>query len=147
MFRLEHSCYFHIDHDSVLSIFDKSVKTMRDLLHLPNEACVSFFFGGIGDARNLFYTMIHITEMEQSSQVPKGHYHFLVNDHNISVLARDLIILLLIQQLSSVDPKSYGAIQILCTIFYVYNGAVMPRYAFSHLQIVIKTAISILSHG
>jgi hypothetical protein len=52
---------------------------------------VSFFLGGIGDARHLLRTMIGISEFEKPSKVRK-RCHFTIVDINKCAIVRDLVV-------------------------------------------------------
>lgn len=53
--------YFTVGHDVVKSLSDKNIEELN-----PGLERVSFFFGGVGDARNILQTFITISEMEKN---------------------------------------------------------------------------------
>ena len=110
-----------------------------------NQAC--FFFGGIGDARHLYATLISIARSEQASSRPSDRkYHFTVNDIKAETLARNLLFFILLQDVSEIDdPTSEESTFNLTTIFFLYSDQIIPPYVFSHLQRIIIRAISALS--
>lgn len=98
----------------------------------PNEC--SFLFGGIGDARNLFATLLGISEYERACEVElKRRYHFTINDVNAATLARNVILLSLLQDSIDSDDASNDII-ILATIFYLFCSQIMPSFNLLRLQ-------------
>lgn len=108
----------------------------------PADSQISFFCGGIGDARHMFRTFLDIEHHEKSGKTSPKHYHFTIVDVNKYALARDLILFMLLQDLSVIgDASSDEAILILSTIFYVWAGKMIPHCTFEHLQQTISRAL------
>lgn len=110
---------------------------------------ISIFFGGIGDARNLYATMIEIARLEQKDDKPsKRKYHATVNDIKDGALARSLIIFCLLDDLSKMSYHRPDQLtEHLTTLFFVFSAAVMPPYVASRVQEAIKRAASALRGG
>ena len=110
---------------------------------------VSFFFGGIGDARHLYCTLVHIAgeHSEKTGILYKLYqryrrYHFTINDSKAPVIARDLIVCLLLEDLSTLpDENDQRRTQIQCTLFFLWSSRLMPKACFDHLQRVIDRAL------
>lgn len=140
--RTEESIYFTVGLDVPRSLFDRTIQLCR-----PNDKFVSFFFGGVGDARHMLYTIIYIAQMETNFDARKVQYHFLVNDHNIHVLARNLVIMKLIENLSKLeDFGSEEATLNLSTLFFVYNAPMMPNVSSYCLLVVLQHLVETLGN-
>lgn len=136
--RPEASEYYNLGHDSAQSQFDASKFPAGD------RCTYSFFFGGIGDARNLYATLIAIARNREEKK-DTNKYHFTVNDIKPQTLARDFLIFILIQQLSQIpdapsDAQKATRSDILALLFYIYMGALFPPRVYSHFQRLLVTA-------
>lgn len=133
--------YFSVGHDVPESQYGETLqKTMKD------AEVVSFLFCGIGDARNMFQTMTnYCIEGAKSHQ----RLHCTILDHKPAVLARDLIIFALLDEVAqsgfsmhamrSFSPEKYAQVkETLSVISYIYLTQVMPAYAWERLQKTIK---------
>ena len=105
---------------------------------------LSIFYGGVGDARHLYATIVSAARYEKGSSSPITTYHFTINDVMPPTFARNLIILLLLEDLAN----SKNPIQehlVLATIFYVYCAQIMPDFIYDHLQHTISRLLEILA--
>lgn len=130
--------YYNLGHDSAQSQFDASRFPAGD------QSTYSFFFGGIGDARNLYATLIAIAQNREEKK-DTNKYHFTINDIKPHTLARDFLIFLLIQQLSQIldapsDAQREIRSDILALLFYIYMGVLLPPRVHSHFQRLMVTA-------
>ena len=118
---------------------------------MENGGQYSVFFCGIGDARNLFATLLTIGQAEAKLKVPcKKTYHFTLNDINHNVLARDIVLICLLQRYSDLPDEIRSGEEgqaVLSTLFFVYAAAVMPQYAFEILQKTISQIIEAIATG
>ncbi|KAL8821143.1 MAG: hypothetical protein Q9191_007370 [Dirinaria sp. TL-2023a] len=133
--------YFNFGHDRMVSQFDER-------LHSEEQMNCNFFFGGVGDARHVYATLIDIFDRETMSKlsVPSTkHYHFTMNDVKIQTAARNLIMLWLLQDLTAVPEASSTAELTMTTIFHVFCSHVMPGVIFEHMQKVITALIEELN--
>ncbi|KAL8964200.1 MAG: hypothetical protein Q9183_004624, partial [Haloplaca sp. 2 TL-2023] len=135
--------YYAAGHDTVCSQVDDGM--MRRAANDP----ISFFFGGIGDARNLYATLIDISRFEGMDKGPsKRKYHMTVNDLKASMLARNLVMFYLLDDLSNMTLSgSQQEIEHLTVIFYVYIGAIVPPFVAQKLRETIKRAANALCSG
>lgn len=127
---------------------DAEAQVNRKMMTESSEP-LSFFFGGIGDARHLFATIVTIRALERdmevdSQQLAQRQYHFTINDLKAGVLARDLVILSLLSDLTEAADKDTEKLEIKTTLFLVYIAAVMPVYAYKRLQSTIRRIIAAL---
>ena len=134
--------YYVVGHDHAFPQIDERI------FEQSNDP-LAVFFGGIGDARNLYATMLGIDRLEKGMTGNKTRtYHATINDINASALARDLVMFYLLDDLAAaVDPSEDDRIESLATIFYLYVGAVMPEYIFNRIQDTIETVIVTLHSG
>lgn len=136
--RPETSEYYNLGHDSAQSQFEVSE------FPAGNHSTYSFFFGGIGDARHLYATLIAISQNREKKK-DTNKYHFTINDIKPHTLARDFLIFLLTQQLSKIpnvpsDGQKTMRSDILALLFYIYMGVLFPPRVHSHFQRLIVTA-------
>ena len=128
--------YYTIGHD------DAEAQVNRKMMTESSEP-LSFFFGGIGDARHLFATIITLKALERDTQqLAQRQYHFTINDLKAGALARDLVILSLLSDLTEAADKNTETLEIKVTLFLVYMAAIMPAYAYKRLQSTIRRVIT-----
>ncbi|KAI9717305.1 MAG: hypothetical protein M1812_004832 [Candelaria pacifica] len=134
--------YFSIGHDTISTEDGDDIPPSSSA-----ESQSSFFFGGVGDARHLYATMIRILAREQACpDLPEKKYHFTINDTKAPAIARDILVLLLLHDLSELeDSASDEGTLILNTLFYLFIAPIMPGYVFDHLQKTISRAIESLN--
>lgn len=136
--------YYTVGHDVATSSFGKDGTFDT---YNPTAKKVSFFFGGVGDGRHFFQTMSVLAELEKENKIPHRRYHFTLNDIQKAALSRDLLVCMLVDDLSKLDPSSDEASMILNTIFYIFTSTMMPKYAYDHLNTVIDRALECLRNG
>lgn len=135
--------YYVVGHDDACSQIDES-------MFKQSNTTLAVFFGGIGDARNLFATMLGIDRLEKGMSGEKTRtYHATINDIKTSVLARDLLMFHLLDDLAAAVGPSSGEIrtELLATIFFLYVGALMPKYIFDRIQDTIGRVIAMFRSG
>ncbi|TGO17142.1 hypothetical protein BTUL_0020g00270 [Botrytis tulipae] len=131
--------YFCVGNDKPASLFDHTIDKNE-----PVSSDVSFLFGGIGDARNLLQTIIGISELEKKHHLNQKQYHLTMVDVSNNTITRDLIIFMLLEEYSNLEPSSEKAEEILSTLFYVFIAIIIPRVNFNHLYRTIDRALSLL---
>jgi hypothetical protein len=128
--------YFAVGHDVATSIFEADpfgafAKEAKE---------VSFFLGGVGDARAVLQTVAVISEAERWKGSPKRRCHFTLNDISKSVVVRDIVIWMLLEKVvgsENADKKERA----LNVVFFVYLSTMIPRYTFERLEETILKAI------
>jgi hypothetical protein len=98
-------------------------------------------FGGMGDCRNVFSTLTHIFNDRVQGKVKGQSFHLTLVDIKPAVIARDLVILLLLDDLSKVRSKT--SLLIPC-LYYPYLSPIMPSRPAALLQERIQRTIDIL---
>lgn len=130
--------YYTVGHDQAEAQVNRKMMT-------ESGEPLSFFFGGIGDARHFFATIITLRALERDTQqLAQRQYHFTINDLKAGALARDLVILSLLSDLTEVAKKNTEKLEIETTLFLVYIAAIMPVYAYKRLQSNIRRVIAAL---
>jgi hypothetical protein len=156
--------FYRVGHDQCFNLYDSSTDKVKEgearkaaakrnkLLEAsaresnttPNPAKhiddpVSFFLAGIGDARNLFRTIIGVVEVEQSNT---KRYHFAINDTNKCALVRDLLVFMLIEELLDLEKDTDEYMEVLSTIYFIYVAVIIPQFVMDKLQATISKALS-----
>ncbi|CAD6442686.1 33fe9913-89e2-439c-a543-4123e27a11e9 [Sclerotinia trifoliorum] len=131
--------YCTVGNEKPTSLFDLTIGKNE-----PTSNSVSFLFGDIGDARNLLQTIAGIAELEKKHRLKQKQYHLTMVDVSRNTLTRDLIIFMLLEELSGLETKSKEAEEVLTTLFFVFVAFIMPRIAYNHLYRTIDRALSAL---
>lgn len=126
--------YYPVEHDKACSQVDKHM--LRKAVKKP----VSLFFGGIGDARNLYATLIETARLETvDSRPPKRKYHVTISDLKAPALARDLVMFYLLDDLAKMESSGGELETEHCTvIFYLFTASILPPFAARRIQDTIK---------
>lgn len=96
----------------------------------------SFLFAGIGDARNLFATLITIGALTASnSSLRSKKFHFTLLDIKPAVFARDFLMFRLL--LDTKRETSKKAAETLVALSYLFTAATMPTWVYSRVQTAI----------
>jgi hypothetical protein len=149
--------FYHVGHDQAFNMYNAEIDSMkngklfgvafkqnkaiprnREVISDPKEELVSFFLAGVGDARNMFRTIIGISEIEKTD---KKSYHFTINDINKSALARDIVVFMLIEELMSLEKGTDEYIEVLSTIYFIYVAVIIPQYSLDKMQATISKAL------
>jgi hypothetical protein len=123
--------YYVVGRDTPESLCDSALSAS------PRQR-LSFLFGGIGDARNLFQTIIEVAAHERDSKRKETYkdYHFTIVDIKSVTIARNLVILMLLDELSKLvhDTARAKSSKILLCIFYTHLSLIMPNSLLEVLQ-------------
>ncbi|KAF1991587.1 hypothetical protein K402DRAFT_416873 [Aulographum hederae CBS 113979] len=136
--------YFGHGHDDCRSLFDPTFDDQ------PDGEKTAFLFGGAGDARNVYTTLIDIDRYEAKFEdAPERQYVFTLVDIHPATLARNLVILFLMRQYSSLPDLSsrdipLEGLEILATIQFIFSSAIMPQFAHARLQETVTKVMSAL---
>lgn len=103
---------------------------------------ISILFGGVGDARHVFATILDAhKQLRELSQQKRTYFriHLTMNDVLPAVIARDLLIFMTLSKLGNFD--SYLCIQTdkeagkrATLLEYIYLGVVMPPNVYDNLM-------------
>ncbi|KAK4616114.1 hypothetical protein CLAFUW4_10042 [Fulvia fulva] len=132
--------YFPIGHEEPTSLYDAS------MLSEERESLSFFFFGGIGDARHLYQTLVELGEETRSSKSRIKEVHCTIVDIKASSIARNVVIMLLLDEATSLvdDRELLKMSALLPCLFYTYLCELIPTHLYGMLQQRIKRAIKIL---
>lgn len=127
--------YFADGHDTARSEFDMNLlKDQPDI--------TAFMFCGVGDERHLYATLTKIhSHTRQNTYLETKRYHFTLLDLKPAILARDLIVFSLLDDLSRLRTGSEEELDTLLTLFYTWAGVLMPAYACDGLQRTISQVL------
>jgi hypothetical protein len=99
----------------------------------------------------MFQTIIEITAHERSSKKKdlQKDYHFTIVDIKSPVIARDLVVLMLLDELSELthDAARAKSSKVLMCLFYTYLSAIMPSSLYEVLQETIGKAKNALENN
>ncbi|TCD63143.1 hypothetical protein EIP91_005902 [Steccherinum ochraceum] len=147
--------YFTIGHDDPMSIIDDWGPNDPDPIDLrrlsPSHLShLSFLFGGVGDARHVFSSIIGLHRAHQRLGVEKQsqlNAHFTLLDIHATAIARDLCIFLLLDELAADRLDEEGKTETLATIFYIFIGVLIPPYCFAKFRTAVRLAIAKLQQS
>lgn len=110
---------------------------------------LSFLFGGIGDARNLFQSIIDIAAHEGKYKTKKSRkeYYFTIVDIKSAAIARNLVVLMLLDTSLADGAPHEKSRKILLCIFYTYISSIMPSNLHDVPQEKIGEAKLALENG
>lgn len=129
--------YWNFGHDNAKSLFDIELARTR-------EPCENLFFGGIGDGRNLYATLISIASHERST-AKHSKYHITINDINPHPIARLLVFLKIFAEMAKAKPEE--EVMFLTTLYYLFASAAMPPCIFDIVDTTIRNIITMLDEG
>jgi len=147
--------FFSIGHDDPLSVVDDWGPEDSDPLSLSTMPLsrlsrLGFLFGGVGDARHIYGSIIGLHRASQRLSKDRQsvvHAHFTLLDIHPTVLARDLCILLLLEQLIKGDIDEDAKVEIKAAVFYTFIGIVVPLYCHRRFHDTVKSAITNLQQN
>ncbi|KAJ7483585.1 hypothetical protein FB451DRAFT_1028935 [Mycena latifolia] len=146
--------YYTVGQDEMLSLFDDWGPRDPYPLNIHSFSKkrlseLSFLFGGVGDARNVYATLVGAHRAVKALPKDKRaamRVHLTLLDIHPSALARDLVVLQLLDDCMTVGAGAPAALaEIKATLMYTYAGAVMPSYAHARQQKTIKSLLERLA--
>jgi hypothetical protein len=127
-----------VGHDSPESLYDSTLAE-------SGRKKISLLFGGIRDCRNLHSTFMHIFMDWQQGKLKGQSFHFTLVDIMPAAIARDLVVFLLLDDLSmAMTTSRSGRSPLLQCLYYTYSSPIMPHRLAAILQARIQRAIDIL---
>ncbi|KAG6820545.1 hypothetical protein H0H93_015430 [Arthromyces matolae] len=146
--------YFNIGTDDILSLVDgwgtnnPALIDFDNFVH-ENSEPLAFLFGGVGDARHVFGTLVGFGREQKKRRsadketLTKAYLTLL--DCHAAQLARDLVLCWLINTLAKDDLDRTARLEVQCALVYTFIAQVMPDYAYSRLIAAIRELIAVLS--
>ncbi|KAG6908799.1 hypothetical protein DXG01_003246 [Tephrocybe rancida] len=145
--------FYSIGTDDVISLVD-GWEEDPDPVNLQNfvkenSNPLAFLFGGAGDGRHVFGTLIGLRRAQKKLKPPQikamKTIHLTVLDIHFATVARDLLICWLVNTLIENKLDATGYLEVQSALVYIYIGHVMPDYAHSRMMKGVNELISILS--
>ncbi|KAK7681418.1 hypothetical protein QCA50_015510 [Cerrena zonata] len=146
--------FFTIGHDIPMSIVndwgldpDPLLPSQLTTDSLPHLALL---FGGVGDGRHAYGSIIglHKTYLSLGKrQKSSFRVHLTLLDIQPTALARDLVILLLLNQLTDKPITELQRAEIMATAVYTFAGVLMPYYCYNRFQKVVQDLLQTLRDG
>ncbi|KAJ7750682.1 hypothetical protein DFH07DRAFT_922529 [Mycena maculata] len=145
--------YYTVGQDEMLSLFDdwgpRDPYPLRiSTLSKARLSELSFLFGGVGDARNVYATLVGGHRAYKALPKDKRsamRMHLTMLDIHPSALARDLVILMLLNDCMAPNVAPEVLAETKATLMYTYGGAIMPPYAHARQQKTIKSLMERLA--
>ncbi|KAJ6461174.1 hypothetical protein C8R47DRAFT_116012 [Mycena vitilis] len=139
--------YYPVGQDEMLSLFDDwgprdPYPLKISTFSKTSLSELSFLFGGVGDARNVFATLIGAHRAYKGLPKDKRsvmRVHLTLLDIHPSALARDLVVLMLLNDWMTPGLSPAALAETQATLMYTYAGAIMPPYAHARQQKTIKS--------
>ncbi|KAF9026023.1 hypothetical protein BDZ89DRAFT_1067865 [Hymenopellis radicata] len=145
--------YYTVGQDELMSLVqdwgpsEKDKKNPVDLARMSEDRLsrLSFYFGGVGDARHVFGSVVGLSQArlklnKRKRQVMRAH--LTMNDIHPSALARDLCMLFLLDELSSNRDNEIKEAELKMTLLSIWMGLIMPSYCYIRLKKTIKALLN-----
>lgn len=135
----------NVNLDHVTALVDFAV-------HSNVDRNLSVFLGGLGDARH-FYAQIAILGVTErmvmhTTSPLKRKYQFTLNDSNRAAVSRNLVLLVLLDELACLtDIPQAERTEIYTTVYYIFAGVIMPRYALDRLLHTVDSLVGRLRNN
>ncbi|RDB17580.1 hypothetical protein Hypma_001021 [Hypsizygus marmoreus] len=138
--------YFMVGTDEIISLVDgwgpgyEAPLSMQSFVK-SDSLPLSFLFGGAGDARHVFGTLIGLGRAHKKLRPPQKKNlkaHLTVLDIHFATVARDLLVCWLINTLVENQLDATGRLEVQSTIVYIYIGWVMPDYCAARMMTAIN---------
>ncbi|KAJ7245921.1 hypothetical protein B0H12DRAFT_1127173 [Mycena haematopus] len=141
-----------ISHDDIFSLLRKSsefpgfsLTGEEDSIDLTafskgKLSNLAFLFGGVGDARHVFGTVITLYETFprlSANQKKALKVHITLLDLKEHALARDLVVMFLLSKIMACTD-AIEKVDFQATLFYLYTALVMPQYCYDRFSNVLK---------
>ncbi|KJX97970.1 hypothetical protein TI39_contig450g00005 [Zymoseptoria brevis] len=133
--------YFVFGHDCPESLYESDLaKAGRDKIALT--------FGGIGDGRHMLASLVTIFIGEAVEKADhKQQFHFMIVDRKPAVIARNLVMLVMLDALAkTTGANEAAATRISTALFYTFLAPIIPPEVHTILQSIIQRLIGMLEH-
>jgi hypothetical protein len=129
-----------VGHDFPESLYDSALAN-------TGRNKISLLFGGIGDCRNVLCTFMSIFADRLQGKLKGQSLHLTLVDIKPAAIARDIVLFLLLDDLSKVSrtnrPNATRSLLQAC-LYYTYLSPIMPSRVATVLQARIQLSIDIL---
>ncbi|KAI0649827.1 hypothetical protein C8Q79DRAFT_1033643 [Trametes meyenii] len=106
-----------------------------DKIPVKKLSTLSFLFGGVGDGRHAFGTLVGLQQAYKKLENKRRsafHAHLNFLDIHPATIGRNLCMLMLIHHLCS-ESDPVARVELKATLMYAFLGAVMPSYCYDRL--------------
>ncbi|KAF8970584.1 hypothetical protein BDZ97DRAFT_1753793 [Flammula alnicola] len=110
----------------------------------------TFLFGGAGDGRHAFGTLVHLADMaNKTGTLDPITVHMTLVDVHPASLARIIIVLALLRQILEVrlSEDKTRRLELYTSLFYLYTSMLMPSYCRRIIMDTAKTLVDELPRG
>ncbi|KAH8102117.1 hypothetical protein BXZ70DRAFT_930357 [Cristinia sonorae] len=110
-------------------------------LPISRLSSLSFLYGGVGDGRHVYTTIIDLHHEWKKLPKDKGDAlftHITMLDIHPAMLARDMIILSLARQLGDEGLEPTDRLEIKAACVYLWNGIALPSYCAERVRNVMQ---------
>ncbi|KAF8968714.1 hypothetical protein BDZ97DRAFT_2056141 [Flammula alnicola] len=110
----------------------------------------TFLFGGSGDGRHAFGTLMHLADMaHKTGTLDPITVHMTLMDVHPASLARIIIVLALLRQIleARLSKDNARRLELYTTLFYLYTSMLMPNYCRQIIMDTAKTLVDELPRG
>ncbi|EGG17640.1 hypothetical protein DFA_08636 [Cavenderia fasciculata] len=152
--------YYTFGHDTASSILFHYDERMADRenkgIRISQHPKLSFFFGGVGDARNVMMSLSDINrqvtqEGGSSMDISSIKIDFVLNDVLNTSIARSILVFMICEELGQYSyddlQKKKEAANLSALLYYIYLGVVMPETLYLDLVKRIKSFIQMGDNG
>ncbi|KAJ7183828.1 hypothetical protein C8R46DRAFT_1344531 [Mycena filopes] len=145
--------YYTVSHDDILSILENCSmdeepnlpgRDSIDLNGLPLKqlSSLAFLYGGVGDARHVFGTLIDLHQrvrLERLNQKQRKalKVHITLLDIKEHSLARDLLVLFFLSKIANCSDTT-EKLELQAALFYLYTAPFIPEYCRQRISAVAK---------
>ncbi|KAI0315921.1 hypothetical protein OF83DRAFT_1129611 [Amylostereum chailletii] len=145
--------YYMMGHDPILSIVDdygpdEPWPMPLDQVPLDLLPNLSFLFGGVGDARHVYGSIIGLYRAHNrapSARRAQIKAHITLLDIHPTMVARDLVVFMLMDLLVQGNESPASEIEIKGAIFHTFMGVLVPNAYNRWVGTVVKRLRSMLS--
>ncbi|KAH9476906.1 hypothetical protein JR316_0010822 [Psilocybe cubensis] len=150
--------YFRIGHDAVRSLMNglngsSDDPYCLDTAKYAHQRRWTFLFGGSGDGRHVFGTMIHLGDMakklRRKNETDRLSVHMTLVDIHPATLARVIVIFALLDKILVARTKNdqTSVDELHSTLLYLYISIIMPDYCCQIIMDTCKSLVEDLKGG
>jgi hypothetical protein len=132
--------YYVVGHDTPEPLYDAKIAQSA-------HKEMALMFAGIGDARHLHYTLMQIQASYDKGRGTDKTFHFTLVDCKPAVIARDMVIMLLIHDLSEIlktRGKESKRTALVACLYFTYLEPILPGHLGRILTSRIQRAVDML---
>ncbi|KZV73536.1 hypothetical protein PENSPDRAFT_648881 [Peniophora sp. CONT] len=145
--------YFFMGHDPPMSIVDDYGPNFPSPMQLDMSPIdvlsnLAFFFGGVGDARHVYGSIIGLERaVRRLPPARRSHVraHFTLNDIHPTIFCRDLVVFALLNKLANGKETPADEKEIVAAIHYTFCFKIIPNVYVKWVAKVVKELRAMLS--